>query len=87
MTLTLIMASLLNYIQLLYSAARWTIRDIHACKIQRPRAVGAGPGVELCSMVGEGERVSAKKGIEPQPCGIELQRSLPKLALRHQNFR
>ena len=62
------------------------IRDIRACKFERPLAVVAAAGVEFGGVIREGEHVSLKKTIETSPRGIELRLSFFKPVLRDQHI-
>ena len=59
-------------------------RDVRAREFECPPAVVAAAGVELSSMVREGERVSPKKLIEAKPRGVELCLGL-ELLLQHKH--
>src|SRR5262245_539596 len=50
----------------------WTIRDVHARKLERAPAVVAAAGVKLRGVIRESERVSGKEHVESNPCGLEL---------------
>jgi hypothetical protein len=63
-----------------------TISDIRARKLERPPAIVAAAGVELCGKVREGQQMPSKKVIEAKPCGIELSLGLFELALRNQHI-
>jgi hypothetical protein len=69
--------------RLLDRTACRTIRDIRAREFECPPAVVAAAGVELSSMVREGERVSPKKLIEAKPRGVELCLGLEPLQHKH----
>src|SRR5215469_5780617 len=71
---------------LLDRTARGTISDIRARELERPPAIVAAAGVELCGMVREGQQMPSKKLIEAKPCGIELSLGLFELALRNQHI-
>jgi hypothetical protein len=43
-----------------------------AREVKRPPAIVTAAGVELGTMVREGEEVPAKQFIEAKPCGVEL---------------
>lgn len=53
-------------------ATRQTIRHIQALKVERPSVVVAAAGVELRSMVSEGEKVFRQKTVEAAPRCIEM---------------
>lgn len=72
--------------RLLDSTACGTIGYIDTHEFERSPAIVAAAGIELRGMVGEGERVLAKKLIEAIASGIELPFGLFAPALRNQHI-
>jgi hypothetical protein len=69
-------------VRLLYRTTCGSVCDIRSREFERPPTVVAAAGVELCSVVREGEQVSAKKFFEARPCGVELRLCLFEPLLR-----
>ena len=67
---------------LLDRTARRTIRGIRAGEFEGSPTVVTAAGIEFRGMVGESERVSPKKRIEPEPCGVKLRFGLLKPPFR-----
>src|SRR5262245_59919964 len=90
MTLTLIMVSLLqsafDLTRLPDCTTRRTIRNIDARELQRAPLIVAAAGVELRSMIGEGQQVRSQKSFESKSSRVELPFALGKSLLRDERI-